>query len=119
MGKCLPLNIMIVIERIIQFINAIAESYKFAFTSSMQLSLYYEKAIMQPYFSEQKVSLSYSYLDSKQGGRWIKDCGSKLKFVNASEQLERQKLQQGFYILFSNEITKYGEDDFCFNPKTD
>ena len=35
--------------------------------------------------------------------------------MNATEQLERQKLQQGFYILFPNEITEYGDDDFCFN----
>lgn len=36
-------------------------------------------------------------------------------FVNATEQIERQKLQQGFYILFPNEITEYGNDDYCFN----
>ena len=97
-------------------INAIAESYKFVFTSQMQLSLFYEKIIMQPYFNEQRVSLSYTYSDSKQGGQWIKDCCSEVKFINASEQLERQKLQQGFYILFPDEIIKYGDDDFCFNP---
>ena len=36
-------------------------------------------------------------------------------FVYAAEQIERQKLQQGFYILFPNEITGYGNDDFYFN----
>lgn len=35
--------------------------------------------------------------------------------MNATEQIERQRLQQGFYILFPNEIEKYGDDDFCFN----
>ena len=35
--------------------------------------------------------------------------------MNATEQIERQKLQKGFYILFPNEIEKYGDDDFCFN----
>lgn len=35
--------------------------------------------------------------------------------MNATEQIERQKLQQGFYILFPNEISEYGDDDFCFN----
>jgi hypothetical protein len=35
--------------------------------------------------------------------------------VNATEQIERQKLQQGFYILFPNEITEYGNDDYCFH----
>ena len=96
-------------------INAIAESYKFAFTTSMQLSLFYEKISVQPYFNEQKVSHSYTYSDSKSGGHWIKECCDDIIFVNASEQLERQKLQQGFYILFPNEIAKYGEDDFCFH----
>lgn len=36
-------------------------------------------------------------------------------FINALEQIERQKLQQGFYILFPNEITKDENDDFGFN----
>ena len=96
-------------------INAIAESYKFVFTTCMSLSLFYEKIIIQSYFNEQKVSLAYSYSNNKQGGMWIKECCNELKFVNATEQLERQKLQQGFYILFPNEISKYGDDDFCFN----
>ena len=38
--------------------------------------------------------------DYKQGGSWIKECYKKLIFVNAIEQIESQKLQQGFYILF-------------------
>ena len=41
---------------------------------------------------------------SDQGGSWINECCQTLLFVHASEQLERQRLQQGFYILFPNKI---------------
>lgn len=94
-------------------INAIAESYKFAFTTFNPLSLFFRNVIRQSYFIEQISSLSVK--DDKTGGRWVKRCCDDLIFVNATEQIERQKLQQGFYILFSNEITKYGNDDYCFN----
>lgn len=94
-------------------INAIAESYKFAFGTFNSLSLFFKDVIQQPYFSEQISFLSSG--DDKAGGRWVKECCDDLIFVNATEQIERQKLQQGFYILFSNEIEKYGDDDFCFN----
>lgn len=92
-------------------INALSESYKYAFSTGKSLSLFYEQVESQPYFNEQKSLFD----DSKAGGRWIKECCDKIFFVNASEQLERQRLQQGFYILFPNEIGEYGEDDFCFN----
>jgi hypothetical protein len=94
-------------------INAISESYKFAFGTFNPLSLFFNDAIKQPYFSEQISFLSNE--DNKAGGRWVKECCSDLIFVNATEQIERQKLQQGFYILFPNEITEYGNDDYCFN----
>ena len=94
-------------------INAISESYKFAFGTFNSLSLFFRDAIRQSYFAEQISFLGDE--DDKAGGRWIKECCEDLIFVNATEQIERQKLQQGFYILFPNEITEYGTDDFCFN----
>lgn len=94
-------------------INAIAESYKFAFGTFNSLSSFFKDAIQQPYFSEQISFLSSE--DDRAGGRWVKECCDDLIFVNATEQIERQRLQQGFYILFPNEIEKYGDDDFCFN----
>lgn len=93
-------------------LNAIAESYKFSFSTMEPLSAFYEATIMQSYFDEQRFFVSYQ--TNEEGGRWIKECCEKLLFVNASEQLERQKLQQGFYILFPNEIAEYGKDGFCF-----
>ena len=96
-------------------INAIAETYKFAFTTSNPLSLFFRAVINQPYFNEQRGQLVDR--SNEQGGAWIKECCEKLIFVNAIEQIERQKLQQGSYILFPNEITEYGGTDFCFNKK--
>lgn len=97
-------------------INAIAESYKFVFTTSMQLSLFYERIIAQPYFIEQKALLS-GFKNNCDGGKWVKECCNELMFVNASEQIERQKLQQGFYILFPNEIIEIGDSGFTFNSR--
>ena len=94
-------------------INAIAESYKFAIGTFHALSLFFKDVIEQPYFAEQR-SLFINE-SNKGGGRWIKDCCQDLILVNATEKIERQKLQKGFYILFPNEIEKYGDDDFCFN----
>lgn len=94
-------------------INAIAESYKFAIGTNENLSSFFRHAIEQPYFLEQRCSLIDQ--NDKDGGQWIKECCKELLFVNATEQIERQKLQQGFYILFPNEIAEFGKDDFCFN----
>lgn len=46
---------------------------------------------------------------------WIKDCCNDLLFVRASEQIERQKIQQGFYILFPNELTEEKGQKLYFN----
>ncbi|MCI8376262.1 MAG: FRG domain-containing protein [Lachnospiraceae bacterium] len=94
-------------------INAIAETYKFAFGTSQPLSLFFRDIIQQSYFAEQISFLGTR--SNENGARWIKECCQELIFVNATEQLDRQKLQQGFYILFPNEITEYGDDGFCFN----
>lgn len=93
-------------------VNAIAETYKFAFGTFESLSLFFRDVIEQPYFAEQKSQFLNE--SDKYGGKWIKECCEDLIFVHATEQIERQKLQQGFYILFPNEIESYG-DDYCFN----
>ncbi len=96
-------------------INGLAESYKFLKASRLQLSLFYEMVFKQTYFNEQRVLAHYE--SNKDGGRWIKDCCKNLIFVKATEQIQRQKLQQGFFILFPNEIVEYGNDDYCFTKK--
>lgn len=96
-------------------VNAIAETYKFAFGTVEPLSLFFRDVIEQPYFAEQKSQ----FLNESDifGGKWIKECCEDLIFVHATEQIERQKLQQGFYILFPNEIEKYGDDDYYYFNK--
>lgn len=93
--------------------NAIAETYKFAIGTFHSLSLFFSDVIEQPYFIEQRKLLVNK--DKKFVEEWIKNCCEDLIFVHAIERIERQKLQQGFYILFPNEMSKYGNDDFCFN----
>lgn len=86
-------------------INAIAESYKFSFATIKSLKNFFDDIIMQSYFDEQRnMFCDDTY---KQKEIWIKECCENLLFVNATEQLERQKLQHGFYILFPNKIVEY------------
>lgn len=96
-------------------INGLAESYKFLKASTLQLSLFYEMVFKQTYFNEQRVLAHYE--SNEKGGQWIKDCCKNLIFVKATEQIQRQKLQQGFFVLFPNEIVEYGNDDYCFTKK--
>lgn len=94
-------------------VNAIAESYKFAFTTSKSLSLFFDDINLQSYFDEQRNLIRCQDNDKKKEN-WIKDCCDNLLFVHATEQLERQKLQQGFYILFPNKIGKDWDGSLCF-----
>lgn len=91
-------------------INAIADTYRFANTTAPPLSLFFKDVLGQAYFDEQRNQFLPD--SDEQGGEWIRDCCKDLIFVNASEQIERQKLQQGFYILFPNRITD--EHGLCF-----
>ena len=68
-------------------INAIAETYKFAFGTTSPLSLFFRTVINQPYFNEQRGQLVDE--TDEQGGDWIKECCEKLIFVNAIEQIKR------------------------------
>lgn len=97
-------------------VNAIAESYKFAFTTMKPLYVFFEDIILQSYFDEQRNMLCDRTFKEKEF--WIKQFCDKLLFINATEQLERQKLQQGFYILFPNKISKV-DNDFCFEKVID
>lgn len=83
-------------------INAIAESYKFSFSSMHPIHSFYEDVITQTYFSEFKSSNIFK--TSLEGSKWIEKCCEELLFVNTTERLERQRIQQGFYILFPNHI---------------
>ena len=89
------------------FDYAIAESYKFAFTTMTYLDYFYESIIAQPYFLEQINKLEK---DNEAGGRWIDECCKTPSFIYGSNRLERQLIQQGRYILFPNAVEHVGSD---------
>lgn len=94
-------------------IYAIADSYRFSFTSWTDLDDFLEKVLQQPYFLEQKSSTEF--VDQK--GSWVAECCSKPLFVSALELSPRQKAQQGKYILFPNEIQQYSNGEYFFTDK--
>lgn len=101
-------------------INAIAESYKFAHMTNTPLEYFFGSAIHQKYFDEQRYELKEE--TDLSGGRWIASCCNELIMVSAQEQIERQRRQQGLYILFPNKIIReenpYFENIIEEIPKT-
>ena len=94
-------------------INAIADSYRFSFTTFCKLSEFYEKVIRQPYFLEQICSEK----TAEKGALWIESCCKEPLFIYAPIRSKRQQFQRGRYILFPNKIDDYGESDTkCFLP---
>lgn len=84
-------------------INAIADSYRFARASLTPLNMFFAEVIQQPYFLEQKRFIDYTE-EKKMGEQWIASCCKKPLFVFASNRSLRQRVQQGRYILFPNNI---------------
>lgn len=92
-------------------VYGIAESYKFSSSTIYFLSSFYKAVVNQPYFLEQKSMLEND--NDISGGKWIKECCDNLLFIHASEETIRQKVQQGQYILFPNNI-KEEDGNFFF-----
>lgn len=86
--------------------NAIAETYK----RGQTISLY----DFCQYAENQSFLNSYEVDTRTQIHSVKEDCEKILFFVNPTEQLERQKKQQGFFILFPNQIIEQ-EDGPQFN----
>lgn len=91
-------------------INAIADSYRFAFGSFTSLSSFYDSVKEQPYFVEQINSIK-SFKTSEQGGEWVRECCKKPLFVQAPNRSLRQVMQSGRYILFPNKIPDYNAEE--------
>lgn len=91
-------------------IQGICESYKFATGTWTPLKSFYNDIIKQPYFIEQFAKEERL----KAGENWIEECCKELFFVHAKTSLDRQRLQQGAYILFNNEIEKDEQGNRCF-----
>ncbi len=101
---------VIVFEKCIESIapypiqNAIADSYRFLKMCDVSLCHFYNSIVKQNYMKEQLSDFELLFKDSNDGAEWIRKCCEKIIFVQAKEQLFRQKLQQGEYILFPNKI---------------
>ena len=93
-------------------VNAIAESYKFAKGGNYPIALFYKNVIHQPYFIEQKPMLDYLEESFESGSNWIVECCKKRFFLQASEEILRQKIQQGQFILFNNDIVTENEKNY-------
>ena len=112
---------VIVFEKCIEHIapypiqNAIADSYRFVGKGNISLEYFFNNIKRQPYASEQICDFELLFEDFASGAEWIKRCCSRTMYVQAKEQITRQKLQQGEYILFPNRI-EYSEslEKDCF-----
>ena len=85
-------------------VNAIADSYRFARATFLQLGLFYGAVKRQPYFLEQAQSNEFCLKTDKEGGQWIEECCKDPFFIYAPVREMRQQAQQGRYILFPNHI---------------
>ena len=99
-------------------INAIADSYRFARASILELGLFFQDVVRQPYFLEQDKS-AVSREDLEEGARWIERCCEDPLFVFASNRSMRQQVQHGRFILFPNHICRDIPDYTCFKTFID
>ena len=100
-------------------VNAIADSYRFARSTWMELSLFYGAIKHQPYCLEQKQTYEICHKDDEAGGRWVKECCQKLMYIYAPIRSMRQQVQQGRYILFPNHIDCKIYKEGCFEHYID
>lgn len=85
-------------------VNAIADSYRFARSTYLELSLFYGAVKRQPYFLEQDQTNEICHKTDDSGGSWIEECCKTPFFIYAPVKEIRQQVQQGRYILFPNHI---------------
>lgn len=64
-------------------VNAIADSYRFANASYNSLSVFFDKVIQQPYFSEQRMESSYLWDTEKKKSAWIEECCKDPIFIHS------------------------------------
>ncbi len=85
-------------------VQAIADSYRFIETDDRFLDVFYESVIKQPYFLEQISIIGDRML---KGAEWVNEVCKQVNFVYSPVFSERQRAQQGLYILFPNSIKDY------------
>lgn len=99
---------------------AIADSYRLLTRSNSakyNLENFFELAIEQPYFLEQKYLKRYFENIGKNGGEWIYQECQKLFIINSPLHSQRQRNQLGRYILFNNAVEKQEVPCFCCHKK--
>lgn len=101
------------------FVNAVADSYRFARGTLTSLSDFYADVKIQPYFLEQKHTIECLHKDDLVGGRWIADCCKKIHYIYAPERSMRQQVQRGRYIIFPNHVDHKTRSELRFESKLD
>lgn len=99
-------------------INAIADSYRFAI-AGQTFQDFYRNIMCQPYFAEQLHSKSPSIDSLENAATWLHGHFSKTHFVYAPTRSQRQRAQQGRYILFSNHFIPSPFNKSSESPEAD
>lgn len=81
-------------------IQAIADSYRFTYATQMPLSDFVKAVTAMPYFDEQRTDL----INLQDDVKWLMECCNDIMFTHAPIITIRQRMQQGSYILFPNNI---------------
>ncbi len=84
------------------FYNAIADSYELCVDNALRFTEFFERALEKGYFKKKKVE---RYIESKKESEYIETLLENKIFVKAPYIAERQRFQQGAYILFPNKKT--------------
>lgn len=92
-------------------IEALAESYKFVINNIEPISFFYARAKTQRYFDDERFDISLCHKSDDEGAKWILDCCKRIQYIYAPIKSQRQRAQQGRYILFPNKILQYAEDE--------
>lgn len=92
-------------------VNGIADSYRFSNTTINYLSLFHDDIVEQPYFLEQRRSIKCLDDTDEKKEYWIKECCSAPVITYAPNNLVRQTMQSGMYLLFPNTI----KDNYFLN----
>ena len=97
-------------------INAIADSYRFLYSTTCDLGIFFDEVKCQSYFNEQRFSMENK--DVYFGESFIEECIEKPLFIYAPIRSIRQQMQSGRFILFPNCIEKYNNKSY-FSKKID
>lgn len=98
-------------------VNALADTYRFAYATWNYIDDFYDKIIEQPYFLEQKSMLNNLYHTNTEGAQWIKACCDEIMFIYAPIRTLRQQLQSGRYILFHDKISALADGNLVFEKQ--